>query len=155
MKTFSRTLLATLFTLFLTGVDSAAAGNPDAILGVYEVVGETTHELSKVRIYRSGDTYEARIIWLEHPLDAAGNLRVDALNPDPVLRSVRADRIVLIRGLRYDSHKDTWHGGTIYNPVEGKSYDVTAEFGSSSVLKVRGYVGSPMFGRTLEWKKIE
>ena len=60
--------------LLLCGCFGLRAANPagDRILGVYEVIGETTHERSKVRIYANGDTYEARIIWLEHPNDANG-----------------------------------------------------------------------------------
>lgn len=136
--------------------NTVAAQNPaDRILGVYKVVGETTNELSKVKIYRSGDTYEGKIIWLEHALDAAGNPRLDALNPNPSLRNVRADNIVIVRGLRYDSKKDRWVGGTIYNPVDGKVYDVLAEFESPKVLRVRGYMGKPVLGKNYMWDKLE
>lgn len=109
----------------------------------------------QVRIYKTGDTYEARIIWLEHPNDEAGNPRLDLLNPDPALRSGRADAIVLVRGLRYDAKKERWTGGTIYNPVDGKVYDVQAEFDGPQELRVRGYIGKPMFGRDLVWEKLE
>ena len=109
-----------LATAVCTATGSVSAQEADRILGIYKVEGETTHELSKVRIYKTGDTYEARIIWLEHPNDEAGNPRLDLLNPDPALRSGRADAIVLVRGLRYDAKKERWTGGTIYNPVDGK-----------------------------------
>ena len=89
-----------LATAVCTTTGSVSAQEADRILGIYKVEGETTHELSKVRIYKTGDTYEARIIWLEHPNDEAGNPRLDLLNPDPALRSGRADAIVLVRGLR-------------------------------------------------------
>lgn len=94
-----------LATAVCTTTGSVSAQEADRILGIYKVEGETTHELSKVRIYKTGDTYEARIIWLEHPNDEAGNPRLDLLNPDPALRSGRADAIVLVRGLRYDAKR--------------------------------------------------
>lgn len=94
-----------LATAVCTATGSVSAQEADRILGIYKVEGETTHELSKVRIYKTGDTYEARIIWLEHPNDEAGNPRLDLLNPDPALRSGRADAIVLVRGLRYDAKR--------------------------------------------------
>ena len=61
-----------LATAVCTATGSVSAQEADRILGIYKVEGETTHELSKVRIYKTGDTYEARIIWLEHPNDEAG-----------------------------------------------------------------------------------
>ena len=144
-----------LATAVCTTTGSVSAQEADRILGIYKVEGETTHELSKVRIYKTGDTYEARIIWLEHPNDETGNPRLDLLNPDPALRSGRADAIVLVRGLRYDARKERWTGGTIYNPVDGKVYDVQAEFDGPQELRVRGYIGKPMFGRDLVWEKLE
>ena len=143
--------------LLLCGCFGLRAANPagDRILGVYEVIGETTHERSKVRIYANGDTYEARIIWLEHPNDANGKRRLDTHNPDPALRTKPADQIVLIRGLRYDAKEGQWNGGTIYDPVSGKTYDMLAEFEQPDVLHVRGYVGRPVFGKSFSWKKPE
>lgn len=152
------TLKALLCTLLLVSIFSpavSAQNESDRILGVYKVVGETTNELSKVKIYRNGDTYEGKIVWLEHPLDASENPRLDELNPDPSLRGVRADNIVIVRGLRYDAKKGQWTGGTIYNPVDGKTYDVLAEFDSPRVLRVRGYIGKPMFGKNYMWDKLE
>ncbi len=133
----------------------AAQPAADRILGVYEVIGETTHERSKVRFYAKGDTYEARIIWLEHPNDPNGQPRLDRLNPDPALRTTPADQIVLIRGLRYDADENQWVGGTIYDPVNGKTYDLMAAFDEPNLLRIHGYVGRPVFGKNLFWKKIE
>lgn len=148
--------LLPLFLLLCCSLGLHAA-NPagDRILGVYEVIGETTHERSKVRIYANGDTYEARIIWLEHPNDANGKRRLDTHNPDPALRTKPADQIVLIRGLRYDADEGQWTGGTIYDPVSGKTYDMLAEFEQPDMLHVRGYVGRPVFGKSFSWKKLE
>jgi uncharacterized protein (DUF2147 family) len=153
MKRFITTLLLT--AALCGAADSVHAQEADRILGTYLVEGETTHELSKVRIYKKGDAYEARIIWLEHPDDEAGHPRLDLLNPDPALRSGRADAIVLVRGLHYDAKKAKWTGGTIYNPVDGKIYDAQAEFDGPRKLRMRGYVGKPVFGRDLIWEKLE
>ena len=48
-----------LATAVCTATGSVSAQEADRILGIYKVEGETTHELSKVRIYKTGDTYEA------------------------------------------------------------------------------------------------
>lgn len=153
MGRFLRSLVL-MALLVLAGV-SASAQDADRILGVYKVVGETTGELSHVRIYRNGDKYDGRIIWLEHPNNADGTKRLDAMNPNPALRALPADEILILDGLHYDAKKEQWIGGTIYNPVDGKVYDVLAEFENDEVLRVRGYVGSPMFGKTYLWDRLE
>ena len=119
------------------------------------MIGETTHERAKVSIYANGGTYEARIIWPDLPNDANGKRRLDTHNPDPALRTKPADQIVLIRGLRYDAKEGQWNGGTIYDPVSGKTYDMLAEFEQPDVLHVRGYVGRPAFGQSFSLKKLE
>lgn len=144
-----------LGALFVLAGFSASAQDADRILGVYKVVGETTGELSHVRIYRNGDKYYGRIIWLEHPNNADGTKRLDTMNPNPELRTLPADEILILDGLHYDAKKEQWTGGTIYNPVDGKVYDVMAEFENDKVLRVRGYVGSLMFGKTYLWDRLE
>ncbi len=149
-------ILPLLGLVLLCSAGNVAARTPgDRILGVYSAVGEETKALSKVQFYKNGDFYEAKIIWLEKPSDAEGNPLYDILNPDPELRKVRADDIVLVRGLKYDGRNGNWSGGTVYNPVTGKTYDVVIMFDNPRRLKVRGYVGSTMFGKNFFWDKLE
>jgi uncharacterized protein (DUF2147 family) len=153
MKRFVMPLLG---VVLLCAAGSTAASTPgDRILGVYKAIGEETKALSKVEFYKKGDCYEAKIVWLENPADAQGNPLCDILNPDPELRKVRADNIILVRGVKYDPRDKTWSGGSIYNPVTGKTYDVTITFDTSRRLKVRGYLGSTMFGKSFFWDKLE
>lgn len=136
-------------------VNATAQTPGDRILGIYEAIGEETKALSKVEFYRNGDLYEAKIIWLEKPEDADGNPLYDILNPDPELRKVRADNIIIIRGLRYDSRDEEWNGGEIYNPVTGKTYDVAIKLDNHRRLKIRGYMGSRMLGKNFFWDRLE
>jgi len=49
-----------------------------------------------------------------------------------------------------------WHKGTIYDPDNGKTYKCKIRFGDDeSVLKVRGYIGFSMIGRTTEWRRVD
>lgn len=154
MKKQIKTLLL-LLAVCLGAGSTVSAQQADRILGVYRVIGEETKEVSKVKVYKSGDTYEAKIIWLEHPLDEKGKPRLDKLNPNPALRSVRGDAIVIVKGLRYDQKRDIWTGGTIYNPVTGKIYDANAQFDTPKALRVRGFLGKPMLGKSFDWIKLE
>ena len=42
-----------------------------------------------------------------------------------------------------------WEGGWIYNPRDGKTYRSTMKLGEDDTLEVRGYILSPIFGRTI------
>ena len=55
--------------------------------------------------------------------------------------------------VRYDEEKDEWVDGTIYDPVHGKTYKSKMWFGGEKILKIRGYIGIPAFGRTMTWTK--
>jgi uncharacterized protein (DUF2147 family) len=42
--------------------------------------------------------------------------------------------------------------GTIVNPRDGSAYHAQITMGADHALKLRGYVGLPIFGRTQTWK---
>ncbi len=126
----------------------------DRIVGVYEVTEPETGEVSKVEIYKTGDTYGAKVIWLAEPYYPDGTLKKDIKNPDPSLRDTPASKIVLITGLQYNADKKIWEKGNIYHPVHGKFYKVQVKFDDDKTLNVRGYLGRPMIGMTVYWKKI-
>ncbi|MEO1367538.1 MAG: DUF2147 domain-containing protein, partial [Acidobacteriota bacterium] len=46
-----------------------------------------------------------------------------------------------------------WSGGTIYDPNNGKTYSCTLELEGADTLKVRGYIGVSLFGRTERWTR--
>lgn len=47
-----------------------------------------------------------------------------------------------------------WGGGTIVDPKNGKSYRVTLTLmDSGHQLKVHGYIGAPLFGRSQTWTR--
>lgn len=51
--------------------------------------------------------------------------------------------------------QNTWSGGKILNPKNGKEYSCKLELEDANTLKVRGYIGSPAFGKTQIWLRIE
>lgn len=145
-----------IIAIFMMSCGAASAQNAaDKILGIYRVVGDASKEVVKVKISKKGESYQAQIIWMEKPLTESGEIKRDRYNPDPALRSVRGDQIVLAWGLKYDSKENEWSGGKIYDPDSGKTYKTVFKFDSPTNLKVRGYIGMPAFGRTMNWKKIE
>jgi uncharacterized protein (DUF2147 family) len=64
-----------------------------------------------------------------------------------------------ILGLRviWDLEKsgDEWTEGEIMDPVKGKIYRCTISLDGKDTLKVRGYLGFSVFGRTQEWSRVK
>ena len=62
---------------------------PLAAAFAQDVVGKWKLEdgTAIVEVYKSGDVYNGKIVWLEKPTEADGTPAVDALNPDPQLRT--------------------------------------------------------------------
>jgi uncharacterized protein (DUF2147 family) len=58
----------------------------------------------------------------------------------------------IVKDLRLD--RGAWRGGTILDPASGRLYDCLARLREDGkVLELRGYLGMPMFGRTLRWHR--
>lgn len=139
-------IMVSAFTLF-------SQSKADRICGIYLVVEK--NEVSKVKVSRmSNGNFEGKIIWMKEPNFKDGTPKTDVMNPNPNLRKTPADKIVLLHNFKYDASDDEW-SGEIYNPVEGKMYKAYAAFENDKKLKVRGYVGLPMFGRSMYWTRVE
>ena len=85
----------------------------------------------------------------------SGNDRPDTddKNPDPALRSRPLTGLELFEGFSWDG-EGRWTGGTIYDPNSGKTYRCIITWVDENTLKVRGYVGIPMLGRTETWTRV-
>jgi len=77
----------------------------------------------------------------------------DQKNPDPALRDRPLTGLQLFQGFSYDGD-GRWTGGTIYDPNSGKTYRCIITWVDENTLKVRGYIGVPMLGRTETWTRV-
>ena len=118
------------------------------ILGLWDA-GE-----SNVEIYSCGDLLCGRIAELDEPLDEDGNAKLDKNNPDPALQSRPLLGMDLIAGFSR-AGKRKWEDGTIYDPRDGKTYKCVMKLQRDGTLKVRGYVGVPLLGKTVVWTRVE
>lgn len=121
----------------------------DDITGVWLTAGK---EPAKIHIYRSGERYYGKIIWLQIPGEN-GKLRTDINNPDKTKRSSSVIGLILLTGFKFNGD-DEWKGGDIYDPENGKTYSSYMYLKDRYTLRVRGYVGISLFGRTETWTRI-
>jgi uncharacterized protein (DUF2147 family) len=94
----------------------------------------------------AGATYEGRIVGGSHPG------RVDEKNPDPSQRNMPLLGQVILRNLRYDGD-GKWSGGTIYEPDSGRTYKCLVELITPNSLKVRGFIGVSLLGKSQIWTR--
>ena len=126
--------------------------NPDSIIGEYST--DRGGKKSKVRVTKNANgTYTAQVFWVENALGADGNKRKDVKNPDKNLRNVDIDKVVLVRGLKFDAEDKEWSGAKIYDPTKGIRVNATAKFESANKLKLRATILG--IGQTIYWQKIK
>jgi uncharacterized protein (DUF2147 family) len=61
--------------------------------------------------------------------------------------------LIFIRGLKKDG--DEYNGGKVLDPKIGKYYKCYIKLEDPDKLKIRGYVGIPMLGRTQYWYRVK
>ena len=150
MKKIFFTLMCALMVLSANAQDLNSKG--DNIIGEYLSLKDGSK--SKIRITKEDDgTYKAQVFWIEKDLDANGNKRKDVKNPDKSLRNLDLDKVVLIKGLKYDAKDKEWSDTKIYDPGSGKIYNVDIEFKDAKTLKVYGNILG--IGKTLYWTRLE
>jgi uncharacterized protein (DUF2147 family) len=79
----------------------------------------------------------------------------DIHNADPSLRSRKVVGIVLIHDFKKTGDPNVFEDGTIYNGENGKTYKANINLQPDGTLKLRGYVGSPLFGETQIWTRVQ
>ena len=106
-----------------------------------------------VEVYKSGDVYNGKIVWLKNPTEADGSPAIDNLNPDPQLRTRQVLGLNMLNGLKKNGNEYT--GGTIYDPGNGKTYNCSMKV-EGDVLKVRGSLDKRgLLGRTMDWFRVK
>jgi len=143
-----RTLVHALLCATLLPVAVRAAPLPDAIVGDWS----TKEEKSVLRIERDGATFTAAIQRLKVPDGPSGTPKLDHMNPDSSLRTRPVKGLVILRDLRYDGD-GIWSGGRIYDPESGNTYRCKVELEGPDRLRVRGFIGIALVGRTEIWRR--
>ncbi|MEI6948393.1 DUF2147 domain-containing protein [Paraflavisolibacter sp. H34] len=123
------------------------AQNADAVLGTWL----SEEKDAKILIYKTGDKYFGKLVWLKTPYEADGKTpKTDKKNGSAALRSRPLQNLVILTNFSYDD--GAWEDGKIYDPESGKTYSSTMKIEGNN-LRLRGYIGISAFGRTAVWTK--
>ncbi len=92
------------------------------------------------------------IEWLNQPLTPQGQVKTDIHNPDSGLHGRPICGLPVIWGFVPDNGGG-WSGGWIYDPDAGKTYKSVMHVQADGSLRVRGYIGIPLIGRSEVWTR--
>ncbi|HEY4326151.1 MAG TPA: DUF2147 domain-containing protein [Mucilaginibacter sp.] len=137
-----------LLLLSITFSIAASAQNADAILGKWlNPTGE-----GQVLIYKKENKYFGKLVWIKVP-DRDGKPKTDIHNPDKALQSRPELGLELLQNFTFKGD-DVYGDGTIYDPKSGKTYSCKMTLNDNN-LKIRGYIGISLFGRTEVWTRVK
>jgi uncharacterized protein (DUF2147 family) len=137
-----------LFLLLVVAQLAWGQAKGDEIVGYWLTRGKNT---AKIQIYKSADKYYGKIVWLSEPTEN-GRPKVDKKNPDAGRRNQQLIGLNLLSDFRFDGD-DEWEDGKIYDPESGKTYRCYLTLKDRNTLKLRGYIGVSLLGRTEVWTR--
>jgi uncharacterized protein (DUF2147 family) len=92
-------------------------------------------------------------VWLRSPFDEDGCPLRDRWNPSTALRERPVLGLEVLQGL-VPQLDGTWTRGTVYDPGSGNTYTCRLAMDGDDRLRLRGYVGIPLLGRTATWIRV-
>lgn len=120
------------------------------VLGKWKTIDDESGEAkSIVEVYeKSGKIYAkvVEILRAEHKKDICSKCDGTDKNK-PILG------MVIMNGLEKDGQE--YNGGTILDPQNGKKYKCYITLESPDKLKLRGYIGISIVGRTQYWTRVK
>ncbi len=129
---------------------SSDAADPDKsnVQGVWlDAKGE-----GAVEIGPCGEKLCGKIVWVKDPNDKTGKPLVDAYNPEPAKQKRPICGLPIIGDLKRQPN-GSWDTGWIYDPNEGKSYDLEVTAKSGDRLQIKGYLGVKFLSETFVWTR--
>jgi len=146
-------ILMILSILLVNTVAHAAGG--DDILGVWN----NQEKDGKIELFKCGEKYCGRIVWMKEPNYPAGSKegtpgtpRLDHNNPKPALRKTPLQGLQIVHDFVFVGG-NTWKNGKVYDPKNGKTYSGKMTLVSPVQLNLRGFIGFTFIGRTTIWTR--
>ncbi len=133
-------LLLLITTLTITA-------NGQTIIGTWETFDDKTNEKKAItEIYNKNNIYFAKIVeTFIGPKNATCQNCKGTKKDKPIIG------LVIIENIR--KNEDEFDGGTILDPESGVIYKCYLKLIDNNKLKVRGFVGLSILGRTQYWRR--
>ena len=133
----------------LTSLPASAQDTPLDPTGLWL----TQNERSAIRIEHCDNNNEklcGHIAWI-----IEGGMQYDRENPDETLRDRPMCGLQILRAFDQNAkNPDKWEDGKIYKADDGDLYNANLEMINQDRLRVHGYIGIPLFGKTQVWERV-
>jgi len=120
-----------------------------SILGKWKSIDEETQkDESIIEIYQEDGKFYGKIIQLLNPKTKDATCEnCKGKNKNKPIKG-----LVIINGLKKEG--DEWSGGKVLDPKNGKNYKCYITLQDENTMKLRGYIGISLFGRTAYWYRV-
>ena len=140
---------STILLLFLAFFFAISSSFSQDLLGVWKTIDDKTGEpKSHVEIYKKGGKYFGKVVKLlpaattEVCIDCPGDKKGKHLYDIDIVWDMK-------------DYKDYWSYGRIVDPANGDVYKCNISMDGNEKLKVRGYMGISLLGRTQTWYRVK
>ncbi len=143
----THSLIIVIAAIFFTG--QAQAQSP---LGTWKTIDDVEKRAkSLLEIYEVNGKLHGKVIKTFPGPDDDPNPICDQCSGD------KKNKPIIGMEIMWDLEKDgdEWEGGKIMDPENGKVYDCYIELVNPTKLKVRGFIGFSLLGRTQYWYREE
>jgi uncharacterized protein (DUF2147 family) len=130
----------------MTATERLTATDSSSVTGLWK------NEDASFELYEENGKLNAKIVSLREPLTPDGKQKTDIHNPDASKHSRPIIGMVFMSGFT-SAGSGKWDNGTIYDPKSGNTYSCNMQLEGTNTLKLRGYIGISLIGRTETWKR--
>lgn len=145
-------LALTLLILSPFFLHAQTATSPDKITGQWMAAKNNLI----VEVFKSGATYNARIVWFNDSDDPSKpmKVRLDTHNSNPSLRSRHILGMQVVSNLVFDPAAKTWDNGIIYDARTGREWSSYAYMAENGILRVKGYWHFKFLGESMDFHRF-
>jgi uncharacterized protein (DUF2147 family) len=133
---FAKRNLTLLLLLIFWSVNSVLSGQnkPDDIVGYYLNTDPFSGALSQVYIYNAGNNiYEGIVVWVREE------------------DRKKFEGLVFLKGMTFNAKENEWKNAAMIYPGKNGKFKAFMRLEKDGRLRVRGYWGVSMLGKTLYW----
>ena len=126
--------------------------NAQSVAGYWQTMdGKTKKPSSIIHVYPQGQHYDGKVVkGSSLPDEQTSNLCIKCKGDE---KNKPIVGMVIVKNMSCFDGK--CHSGTILDPRNGNIYHATMKLiEHGNFMKVRGYVGMPLFGKTVIWQRV-
>jgi len=137
------------YFIALLFISMISSGFAQSVTGKWYTVDDNDVKKSIVEIYQKDNKVFAKIVKLISEEDKGKVCeKCEGENHNKSIEGM-----IILTGLSKDG--DEWNGGKILDPENGKTYKCYITLEDKNKLKLRGYIGFSLIGRTEYWYRVQ